>query len=205
MGHGGSGHKRAERQLLLARCFAKEAGIASAAIDGPYHGDRVSTLLAPQQVQEIIAAVGSDKVTESMVADWSAALDALSQLDFINGDKVAYMGLSMGTHFGLPFVAAAGSRLCCAALGKNGMLAPTGMNMAPRFRQDAPKLTVPVLFHVQWDDEIFPREGQLELFDLIGSEDKCLVAYPGPHGGSAPAAVEAWFQFILRHLAGLSS
>ena len=137
---------------------------------------------------------------------WCATLEALSQLDTIDADRIAYMGFSMGTRFGLPYVAAAGDRLRCAVLGKNGMRqaspAPAATNMAPRFTQDAPKITVPVLFHVQWDDELFARYGQFELFDLLGAHDKRLIAFPGPHGTSTPAAVEAWCAFALHHLAG---
>jgi dienelactone hydrolase len=149
----------------------------------------------------MMAAMGVDKVTDGMVDDWRATLDAVSQLDAIDADRIGYMGFSMGTRFGLPFVAADGDRLCCAVLGKNGMRQASAMaNMAPRFERDAPNITVPVLFHVQWDDELFPRQGQFELFDLFGSHDKRLIAFPGPHGGAAPAAVQAWCEFATHHL-----
>jgi dienelactone hydrolase len=154
--------------------------------------------------QERMAALGVEKVTDGMVADWSATLDALSNLNTINASRVAYIGFSMGTRFGLPYVAAAGNRLRCAVLGKNGMLQaspmPTAVNMAQRFKQDAPTITVPLLFHVQWDDELFPREGQFELFDLFGAQDKRLIAFPGPHGTATPAAIDAWCAFVTQHL-----
>jgi dienelactone hydrolase len=204
VGHGGSGHKRADRQLMLARRFAGVSQIATVAIDGPFHGDRVTEQMDRRQYQERLAAVGVDKVTDGMVDDWHATLDALSQLDAINADRIAYVGCSMGTRFGLPYVAAAGNRLRCAVLGKNGMRqaspASAAVNMAPRFQRDAPKITVPILFHVQWDDELFPRDGQFELFDLLGATDKRLLAFPGPHGTAAPAAIQAWCEFVTCHL-----
>ena len=202
MGHGGSGHKRADRQLLLGQRFAGEYRIAAVAIDGPFHGDRVSMPLEPHQYLERIAAVGVDKVTDGMVEDWHATLDALSQLDVINASRIAYMGLSMGTRFGIPYVASTDSQLCCAVFGKNGMRAPAELNMAPRFRQDAPKIALPVLFHTQWDDELFPRDGQFELFDLLGTHDKRLIAFPGPHSAASPEAIQMWCEFIAYHLVG---
>src|ERR671924_1379879 len=190
MGHGGSGHKRSDRQLMLGRRLATVSQMASATIDGPFHGDRVPEQLDRQQYQAMMAAMGVDKVTDGMVDDWSATLDALSQLDDIDANRIAYMGFSMGTRFGLPYVAAAGHRLRCAVLGKNGMRqaspASAATNMASRFTQDAPKITVPLLFHVQWDDELFSRDGQFELFDALGAQDKRLIAFPGPHGAAAP-------------------
>ena len=205
MGHGGSGHKRADRQLLLGRRFAGVAQMAAVSIDGPLHGDRVSEQLDRRQYQERMAAMGVDKVTDGMVDDWRATLEALSHLDSIDANRIAYIGFSMGTRFGLPYVAAAGDRLRCAVLGKNGMrqtsAMPTSVNMAQRFKQDAPTIKVPVLFHVQWDDELFPRDGQFELFDMIGANDKRLIAFPGPHGTAAPAAIEAWCAFVAHHLA----
>jgi hypothetical protein len=37
-------------------------------------------------------------------------------------------------------------------------------------------VSAPVLYHVQWDDAIFPRAGQFELFDALASADKRLSA-----------------------------
>ena len=206
MGHGGSGHKRADRQLGLGRWFAGEAQIAAVAIDGPYHGDRVAEPVDSRQYQDRMAAIGVDTVTDSMVEDWWAVLDALTDLDTIDANRVAYLGFSMGTRFGLPYVAAAGRRLRCAVLGKYGMHQPLAMpaavNMASRFTRDAPRITVPVLFHVQWDDELFPRIGQFELFELLGSRDKQLIAFPGAHRTAAPAAIRAWCEFVVHHLEG---
>ena len=107
MGHGGSGHKRSDRQLMLGRRLATVSQIATVTIDGPFHGDRIAEKLDRQQYQAMMAAMGVDKVTDGMVDDWRATLDAICQLDAIDGDRIAYMGFSMGTRFGLPFVAAA--------------------------------------------------------------------------------------------------
>jgi uncharacterized protein YhfF len=205
MGHGGSGHKRADRQLDLGRWFAGEAQMAAAAIDGPFHGDRVAEPLDAHEYQKQMAARGVDTVTDGMVADWCATVHALGELDTIDAQRLAYIGLSMGTRFGLPYVAAEGNRLRCAVFGKYGMRQPAEMpaaiDMASRFTRDAPRITVPILFHVQWDDELFPRNSQFELFELLASPDKQLIAFPGKHGATAPAAITAWREFVTRHLA----
>jgi len=105
----------------------------------PLHGDRVPVQLDRRQYQERMAAMGVDKVTDGMVGDWRTTLDALSHLDTIDANRIAYIGFSMGTRFGLPYVAAAGDRLRCAVLGKNGIsqtsAMPTSVNMAQRFKQ----------------------------------------------------------------------
>ncbi|MCH2537269.1 MAG: alpha/beta fold hydrolase [Dehalococcoidia bacterium] len=205
-GHGGSGHKRNDRSLMLGRRLAGVSRYAVVAIDGPTHGDRAHPQSVSEGVDpmEVLADIGVDTALDGMVEDWCATLDHVTECDFINPDQVAYVGFSMGTRFGLPFVAAAGGRLRCAVLGKNALEPSDKSRMANspghRFKMDAPKITIPVLFHMQWDDELFSRESQCGLFDLIGSEDKRLIAYPGPHGRSTPEAVDSWCRFLEGHL-----
>src|ERR1039458_10620992 len=40
LGHGGSGHKRQDYALSLARRLVRHHGFGAASIDGPVHGDR---------------------------------------------------------------------------------------------------------------------------------------------------------------------
>jgi fermentation-respiration switch protein FrsA (DUF1100 family) len=59
-------------------------------------------------------------------------------------------------------------------------------------------VTAPVLYHVQWDDAIFPRDGQFELFDALASADKRLIARPGSHNETHPDDEAGWHDFLAR-------
>ena len=53
----------------------------------------------------------------TVTKEWKSTLDMLQQLDEIGSDgPVGYWGVSMGTAFGIPFVAAE-PRINCAILG----------------------------------------------------------------------------------------
>jgi dienelactone hydrolase len=202
LGHGGSGHKRSDRHLRMGRWLASTAGLAAVAIDGPYHGDRVPSQLAPAIYQQLIADEGIHRVTARMTEDWMETASALAVHDLINDADVSVFGMSMGARFGLPVAAALGSRLRCAVFGKFGVrqagtLHP-GLCSPGLVVKAAHAISAPVLFHMQWDDEAFPRDGQLELFAALASGDKRLFARSGRHADTRPDDEAAWQQFIGR-------
>jgi dienelactone hydrolase len=198
--HGGSGHKRSERLLRMGRWLASTAGLAVIAIDGPYHGDRVPAPLAPPVYQQLIADEGVGCVTDRMTADWLETVRVLAGLGLADDAHVSVFGMSMGARFGLPAAAALGPRLQCAVLGKFGIRQAGPLHpglCAPGLIVTAARaIFAPVLYHVQWDDEIFPRDGQLRLFNALPSAGKRLLARPGPHAGTDPDDEASWQDFI---------
>ncbi|GAA3919165.1 hypothetical protein GCM10022244_30380 [Streptomyces gulbargensis] len=64
----------------------------------------------------------------------------------------------------------------------------------------AARITVPVEFLVQWDDERVPRAQSLALFDALGSAEKTLHAHPGKHGEIPAVEWESTLKFFARHL-----
>jgi dienelactone hydrolase len=190
IGHGGSLHKRTEYVLALARRLVRRNGIAAAAIDGPMHGDRGGTTDLTN-----VAEWWKASTTDEMVADWKATLEAVQALPEVGKGRLGYWGLSMGTIFGLPFVAAE-PQVQVAVLGLMGAFGAT----ADRLAADAAKIACPVLFLQQLEDELIPRPAVAELFDAIGTRDKRLHANPGPHSAVPPEEFSVSQEFLASHL-----
>lgn len=203
MGHGGQSEKRNPNGLALARRFVRRHGIAVAAIDAIDHGERgpIVPVDDPAGHPDYIALWKRPDTFDRMVADWKATLDALVDLPEIDPARVGYWGLSMGTMLGLPFVAAE-PRIKVAVLGLCGFTGPSAIRgrFGERHQADAPRITCPVLFAVQWDDERFGRDGAFELFDLLGTKDKRLHAYPGLHAEVPPEGTDATREFLAARL-----
>ena len=203
IGHGGTQHKRVPNILSLARRLVRHEGHAVVAIDLPYHGDRIPAeerdLPREERRRRLRGRVfGGDQrsTTDQAVADWKAVLDAAQGLPEVGTGPVGYWGVSMGTHFGVPLVAAE-PRIQAAVLGLFGWA--EGPRLAG-FDTLARSITIPLLFLVQWDDEVAAREHAMTLFDLFGSADKCLHANPGRHVEIPGRERDAAEEFFARHL-----
>ena len=133
LGHGGSGHKRSSRNLELSRWFAKEAGMASMAIDGPYHGERVTSPLGAGEYQGMIREEGAGLVVDRMVRD-PATIEAMASVDSIDTAALGYIGLSMGTRFGVPLASALGGDLRSRSSASSGLSRQPGCTRAWTWR-----------------------------------------------------------------------
>lgn len=206
LGHGGGMHKGAPGMLGMSRALTRGPGYAAVAIDLPLHGDRVPEQergLSPRERRQRLGLdawrARNDQSLPQALADWTATLDALRSAGLAGSGPVGYFGVSMGTRFGVPLVAAE-PRICAAVLGLFGCSDENSV-----LGQAARKVTVPLLYLLQWDDELFPRADGLMLFDLLGSRAKTMHANPGGHLGVPRAEYEGVAGFFRRHLGGAAA
>ncbi len=193
MGHGASGNRYQAPISHLAQRFVADAGCHVLSIDGPVHGLRQ---VGPGGRAAFGEEAKRDGFIDDMVADWRAALEAVSEKTRF-GD-LAYFGLSMGSIFGIPLVAALGNAKA-AVLGLLGTT-KAGGPFAERMLSDAARIECPVLFLMQLEDELFPRDGYLTLFDALASADKRIHANPGLHPEVPAQEVDFAFRFLVSHL-----
>uniref|UniRef100_UPI00210E6B2E dienelactone hydrolase family protein n=1 Tax=Streptomyces odontomachi TaxID=2944940 RepID=UPI00210E6B2E len=172
VGHGGGSHKKGWEVVSRAIPYVVSCGFAVAAIDAPGTGDRpqhaeVRRLVAIIQEREAAGEpVGPEwrerceVVAAQLIPDWQTTLDALRKLDSVGeGQPVGYYGLSEGGEMGIRLVAAE-PRITAAVLGLIG---------SEWLIDAATRITVPVGFVLQWDDEGTPRDSVMKLFDALGS------------------------------------
>jgi pimeloyl-ACP methyl ester carboxylesterase len=203
LGHGGSQHSKAPRLAERARRLVTSCGFIAAAIDAPGYGGRPPS----EDDEEFIAAIREQMaaglavdaqiadynagLAEQAVPEWVTVLDALQDIDEIGpGGPVGYWGLSLGTLLGLPLVAAE-PRITAAVLGLAG---------ARSLAAAAARVTVPVEFLLQWDDELVPRASGLALFDALSSHEKSLHANRGRHAEVPGFEADSAERFFRRHL-----
>lgn len=189
---------RAERLVTVG-------GFHVAVIDAPGHGERARTPHDEQEIAALFAARAAGEpegpvvvrynahLAERAVPEWQATLDALQQLPEIGADEpVGYYGLNLGTAIGVPLVAAE-PRISAAVFG---------LHWPDALAESARRITVPIEFDLQWDDEHIDRAAGLALFDAFASAQKSLHANAGRHKALPRFEADSAVRFFIRHLGG---
>ena len=199
-GHNGGLHKREPRLVDRARHSAAEYGFAVAAIDHPGHGDRPRSAVDEQARADLRRAMAAgepvDEIFESFIVplvekaapEWQTTLDALLTLPEIGG-PVGYSGM---TAIGIR-LAVVEPRISAAGFFAGGFV-PSAL------REEARRVTIPLLFLLQWDDDGNDRQLALDLFDAFGTREKTLHANLGGHAGTPWFEVDDGNRFFGRHL-----
>lgn len=203
MGHGGGNHKKSPAMAGRAQRLVAACGFHVAVIDAPGHGDRPRTAHDEREIAVMQQAMATGEpvgpivvrynahLAERAVPEWRATLDALQRLPEI-GDEgpVGYFGLNMGTAIGVPLTAAE-PRITAAVFG---------LHWPEALAEKARRITVPIEFMLQWDDEHIPRESGLALFDAFASREKTLHANAGRHKELPRFEADNAVRFFARHL-----
>ena len=201
LGHGGGTHRTAPAMVGRARKLVVDGGLVAASIDAPGHGVRPRTahdereIDAMQHAMETGQPVGpivvryNGHLAEQAVPEWQTVLDELLQLPDIDG-PVGYYGINMGTAIGVPLLAVE-PRIRAAVLGQ--FWPETLVPLARR-------ITIPIEFDLQWDDEHIDRAAGLELFDAFASSEKTLHANAGRHKQLPRFEADSAVRFFVRHL-----
>ncbi len=188
-GHGGRQHKRVDNILRSARDFVVTEHYAVLAIDGPGHGDRAR----PASETE-----GASQRPTNMTAETMSAISTVQKLDYVGQGSVGYWGVSMGTRFGVPLVAA-DDRIDVAILGLFGLF-DEGLTADSEFGQAAKAIDVPLMFVYQRSDQLMELQNGIDLFDAFGSKEKVMHINPGGHTGIPVSERETWKPFFVSHL-----
>lgn len=197
-GHGASGDRYQLPIPYLAHRVTKE-GIAAVSMDGPVHGLRQ---VGPGGRDALGDEMRRESFVDDMVSDWNATIAATTEHLDAPTTRFGYFGLSMGSIFGIPTLASrsrSGEVVTAATLGLLGTSGAVA-RMRARLLKDASHITCPTFFIMQLEDELFPRDGYLELFDAISAKDKRLHANPGLHPEVTQEEIDFSLQFLLTHL-----
>jgi pimeloyl-ACP methyl ester carboxylesterase len=207
LGHGGGEGKQSPALVARARRYVTELGFAVAAIDAPGFGERprseddLAFIARMRALREAgpsadygrqVARYGAELAVRA-IPEWRATLDALAAAAWCGaGGPVGYFGVSFGSLVGVPLVAAE-PRITAAVFGLVGMAT---------LAEAAARITIPVEFLLQWDDELVARDEALALFDTFASREKTLHANRGRHADVPPFEVDSSARFFARHLIG---
>jgi hypothetical protein len=205
MAHGGGNHKKHPAMSGRAQRVVTGCGLHVAVLDAPGHGDRERTAYDDAEIAELFRARAAGepegpivvrynaRLAELAVPEYQAALDALQELPEIGTDgPVGFWGINLGTAIGVP-LAAAEPRITAAVFGQH---------WPDVLAEQAKRITIPIEYDMQWDDEHISREEGLALFDAFASKEKSLHVNSGKHKELPRFEADSAVRFFARHLGG---
>ena len=185
-GHGLGGDRTAPYIAGAGKAWAAD-GLGVIAVDFPFHGERGPPPAGPGGL------LGVGAYAATAVADLRALTGAAAAHPAIDGERLGYLGFSMGSVIGVRFVAeeprirsavfVVGGAPAVALGGPSaGLMALAGPLLAaidpvPYAASVSPR---PVLMLNADSDEIFSIASARALFDAFG-EPKRLEVFPGTH------------------------
>jgi len=190
-GHGASGDRFQSPIPWLVKRLVGGHGFSALSLDGPVHGRRQ---VGPGGRDAFWPEWEREGTVEDMTRDWVTALDFVQSQPDVGSGPVGYWGLSMGTIYGAPFVAA-DDRMKVAVLGLMGITGPD--HYRPLILDAAENIDIPVLFLMQLEDELFTRDEYLALFDALATDNKRLHANSGLHPAVPMEELQASLEFLV--------
>ena len=130
-----------------------------------------------------------------MVSDWTVTLTKLQDLNELKNIPVGYYGLSMGTAYGLPFLAVE-KRIEAAVIGMWGSNYPNSGQLVEAARH----VRSPVCFLHKNEDQFFTLEGAFEIFDALLTDDKRMLISTGLHEPATSEQIEVTLDFFEKRL-----
>lgn len=168
--------------------------LAVIASDLPLHGVRKVDVSDPKDIVARWQAFWADGGVWVLQQEWTAILGC-GQRRFPKL-PCAYFGVSLGTQYGIVFLAAT-LNITAAVLGLFGSHPPP---LTPVMNLYAPRVRCPVYFIQKQDDEIHPLETSKHLFSILGSATKTLDSSPGGHSAVSRTSLESACAFISKHV-----
>lgn len=197
--HGGSSSKSGPDVWDVVPELVGRQGLRLLALDGPVHGARARAMaLDPNDGASIRSRffdlwISHPEHVDVHVQRWQTLIDDLQQV--MPTTRLMWMGHSMGAAYGIPLLSV-DKRIERAVTGMWG----TSFANSARLVTDAATIACPVLFQQKWNDEIFSRDGQFEVFDAIGTTHKRLHIYPGKHTRVGLEQLNDISQFLVADL-----
>ena len=179
LGHG-LGVDRTHATVRVPAEQLVERGLAVVAPDLPGHGVRRGAARDPAEVVDAWQSYWTSGGPAALRDEWLRIL-AFARQRFPSA-RVGYFGLSLGTQYGVVFLANA-PQVAAAVLGL------FGAEPAPKsaiMHACAPRVRCPVYFVQKQSDELHPCERTDHLFSLLGSSEKEMHSSPGRHADVTP-------------------